>query len=134
MRGREPATVMIFWTAHIRQGEPPVLVREGFSWGAFCFGPIWLAAHRAWVPAALALAVGILIPVLLPSGDAVLAMVGLAVLLGLSGQDLRRWSMQQHGFRFTQVVTAPSDYDALGILLARRPELAGSFLPPGAAR
>ena len=47
---------MRFWTAHIRAGAAPVLVREGFSWGALLFGPLWLAVHRAWIPAVLALA------------------------------------------------------------------------------
>ena len=45
----------------LRPGAAPVLVREGFAWGALLFGPLWLAAHRAWIPAALALAAGILI-------------------------------------------------------------------------
>lgn len=123
---------MTFWTAHIRPSSTPVLVREGFSWGAFFFGPLWLAVHRAWIPAALALAAGILIVFLFPLGLAVVTMSALAIVLGLSGQDCRRWSMDHRGFRFTQVIAARSEPEALGVLLARRPDLAGSFLPPGA--
>ncbi len=59
---------MRFYTAHIRAGAPPVLVREGFSWGALFFGPLWLAAHRAWVAAALSLAAFVLIIVLTDDG------------------------------------------------------------------
>jgi len=125
---------MTFWTAHIRASSAPVLVREGFSWGAFFLGPLWLAMHRAWIPAALALACGILIVVLLPPGVAAVTMAALAIVLGLSGQDCRRWSMDHRGFMLTQVIAARSEPEALGVLLARRPDLVGSFLPPGAIR
>ncbi len=125
---------MTFWTVHVRAGNAPVLVREGFSWGAFLFGPLWLAGHRAWIPAALALAAGSLIVILLPPGIAGVTMFALAILLGLSGQDFRRWSMDHRGFTLAQVITARSEPEALGVLLARRPDLVGSFLPPGATR
>ena len=65
---------------------------------------------------------------------AVVTMFALAILLGLSGQDFRRWSMDHRGFTLAQVIAARSEPDALGVLLARRPDLAGSFLPPGATR
>lgn len=125
---------MTFWTAHIRSDRPPSLIREGFSWGALLFGPVWLAAHRAWIPAAFALAAAVLILVLAPPGEAALLMPALAVVLGLSGHDLRRWSMTHRGFVLSQVVAARSETEALGVLLSRRPDLAGSFLPPGTAR
>ncbi len=48
---------MKIYTALLKAGAEPVLVREGFSWGALFLGPFWLAAHRAWVPAAISLAV-----------------------------------------------------------------------------
>lgn len=111
-----------------------MLVREGFSWGAFLFGPLWLAGHRAWIPAALALAGGVLIVILLPLAVAAITMFSLAILLGLSGQDFRRWSMDHRGFTLTQVIAAQSEPEALGVLLARRPDLVGSLLPPGATR
>ncbi len=123
---------MRFWTGHLRRGVPPLLVGEGFSWGALLFGPLWLAAHRAWIPAALALAAGILILALTtgPTGPAL--MLALAVWLGLSGHDLRRWTLRQRGFALFEVVAARDEADAFAKLLARRPDLAGSFVPPGA--
>lgn len=125
---------MTFWTAHIRAGTPPVLVREGFSWGALIFGPLWLLAHRVWVPAVLALAAVVLIVVLTRDGTAAALLVALIVLLGLSGQDLRRWSLDHRGYLLAQVVSGRSELDALAHLLERRPDLHGSFLPPGTAR
>jgi hypothetical protein len=123
-----------FWSAHVRTGTPPVLVREGFSWGALFFGPIWLALHRAWIPAAISLAAFVIIG--FTTHDIVQAalLVALIVLLGLSGYDLRRWSLDQRGFLLAQVVTGRSELEALTHLLERRPDLKGSFMPPESAR
>jgi hypothetical protein len=123
-----------FWTAHIRSGAAPVLVREGFSWGALLFGPLWLATHRAWIAAALTLAAFVLIVVLTRDGVSAALLTTLVVLLGLLGNDLRRWSLDHRGFLLAQVVVARSELEALGRLLDRRPDLAGSFLPPETAR
>ena len=125
---------MRFWTAHIRSGTAPILVREGFSWGALCFGPIWLALHRAWVAAVLALVVTILIVALAPDGAAATWLIGLIVLLGVSGNDLRRWSLDRRGYLLAQVVVARDELEALGRLLYRRPDLRGAYLPPETAR
>ena len=125
---------MRFWTAHIRAGAAPVLVREGFSWGALLFGPLWLAAHRAWIAAALTLAAFVLIVVLAGADVAAVLLTALIVLLGLSGHDLRRWSLDHRGYLLAQVVVARNELEALGRLLDRRPDLAGRFLPPESAR
>ena len=125
---------MRFWTAHIRAGAAPVLVREGFSWGALLFGPLWLAVHRAWIAAVLALAASVLIVVLAKADIAAALLATLMVLLGLSGHDLRRWSLDYRGYLLAQVVGARDELEALARLLDRRPDLKGGFLPPEAAR
>lgn len=117
----------------MRQGAVPVLVREGFSWGALLFGPLWLAGHRAWTPAVLTLVAGFLIVALTPDGIGAVVLGGLILLLGLSGHDLRRWSLDHRGYLLTQVIAARNELEALERLLARRPDLRGSFLPPEAA-
>jgi hypothetical protein len=123
-----------FWTAHLRQGTAPVLVREGFSWGALLFGPLWLAAHRAWIPAVLVAVATVLILFLSGDGLMLALLAALILLLGLSGQDLRRWSLDHRGYLLAQVVTARGELDALERLLERRPDLKGGFLPPDSAR
>lgn len=125
---------MRFWTAHLRSDSPPVLVREGFSWGALVFGPLWLAWHRAWIAAVLSAAAAALILELTAGAAAAVLMCGLAALLGLSGHDLRRWSITHRGYMLTQVIAARSEAEALGRLLAQRPDLAGRYLPAGQAR
>jgi hypothetical protein len=123
-----------FYTAHIRSGTPPVLVRDGFSWGALFFGPLWLAAHRAWIAAALSLAAFVLIIVLTEGGVAAALLIALAILLGLSGHDLRRWSLDHRGYLLSQVVAARDELEATARLLERRPDLKGSYMPPQEAR
>jgi hypothetical protein len=118
----------------MRQGAAPVLVREGFSWGALIFGPLWLAAHRAWIPAVLTVVATVVILFLATAGVAVVLMAGLILLLGLSGHDLRRWSLDHRGYLLGQVVAARNEIGALERLLTRRPDLKGNFLPPEAAR
>ena len=125
---------MKFWTAHIRSGTAPVLVREGFSWGALIFGPLWLAAHRAWIAAVLTVAASVLILALTPDGTTVVLLAALILLLGLSGHDLHRWSLERRGYLLTQIVAAHDESEALARLLTRRPDLKGSFLPPETAR
>jgi hypothetical protein len=110
------------------------LVPEGFSWGALFFGPVWLAVHRAWIAAVLALAATLLIVALARGAAAAALFVALVMLLGLSGNDIRRWSLDHRGFLLAQIVAARDELEALARLLDRRPDLKGSFLPPETAR
>lgn len=125
---------MRFWSAHIRAGVAPILVHEGFSWGALLLGPVWLALHRAWIAAVLALVALVLIALLAEGAVMAALLAAVAVLLGLSGHDLRRWSLDHRGYLLAQVVAAHDELEALARLLERRPDLKGSFLPPEAAR
>lgn len=105
-----------------------MLVREGFSWGALVFGPFWLLAHRAWIAGVLALCVGIAFAVLTHGGLAVVLILALAWLLGLFGQDLRRWSLSRQGYLLVHVVAATDIDTALARLLDRRPDLIADAL------
>ena len=82
---------MKFWTAHIRTGAAPVLVREGFSWGALLFGPLWLAVHRAWIAAVLTLAATVLIVVLARDGAAA-ALLTRSIWQSAKAHSVRSWS------------------------------------------
>ncbi len=119
---------MRVWTVHLRDDAAPVLVREGFSLGAALFGPLWLALHRAWLPAVLVLAAGMAVNAL-ASGDARLVLdAGLMVLQGLSGHDLRRWSLARRGFTLVEVVAARNAETAFARLLDRRRDLGDRLL------
>jgi len=114
--------VRIF-TAHTRADSPPVLVREGFSWGAFIFGPFWLLAQRAWIAGVLVLCAFVAISVLAAEPARSLLNLALAWLLGLTGHDLRRGALERRGYLLAHVVAAGDGDSALARLLARRPDL-----------
>jgi hypothetical protein len=114
---------MRVWTAHEKPNASPVLVREGFSFGALFFGPIWLAVHRAWLPAGAMVLLTLLILLLSHPPASIVLILGLALLAGLSGRDLVRWSVARRGYLETNVITGRNYYDAQARLLAARPDL-----------
>ncbi len=118
---------MKIYGAHLKADAEPVLVREGFSWGALLFGPIWLALHRAWIAAAISLAATVLIVTLAPAPLAGVLGLALAVLLGLLGHDLVCWSLEQRGYLLVHVLAARGAEDALHRLLINRPDLASRY-------
>lgn len=117
------------YTALLKAGAEPVLVREGFSWGGLLLGPLWLAAHRAWIAAAISLAAYVLVAVLAPDPARGILAVGVAVILGLTGNDLRRWALENRGYLLVHVLSAGNRDDAFTHLLTHRPDLAARFRP-----
>ena len=112
------------YTAHLKPGRTPVLSREGWSWGAALFGPLWLAGSRAWIPALLELAGFIGVLALAPAGLVRPLLFGSFLFNGLLGRDLVRWSLERRGYALNHVVVAPDADAALLRLLSVRPELA----------
>src|SRR5271166_3488658 len=98
------------WTVHLRRQTLPRLIPEGFSRGAFLFGPLWLLSCGAWIPAVLQ--------------AAAYAIIALALLVGFSGNDLVSWSLGLRGYVLSGVVVARDAEGALLRLLEMRPELA----------
>jgi hypothetical protein len=117
------------YTALLKSDAEPVLVREGFAWGALIFGPFWLAAHRAWIAAAISLAVYVLIAALAPQPANGILAAAVALVLGLTGNDLRRWALEHRGFLLVHVLSAGNRDDAFTRLLTHRPDLAARFRP-----
>jgi O-antigen ligase len=114
------------YTAHVHPTAPPVLVAEGFAWGALIFGPLWLFVQRAWIAGVLALAAVLAILALTGGWATAVLLAALAWAFGLWGHDLRRWSLARRGYVFVHVVAAPDSDAALLRLLARRPDLIGA--------
>jgi hypothetical protein len=117
------------YTALLKADAEPVLVKEGFSWGALIFGPLWLAAHRAWIAAAISLAACVLITVLVPEPAGAILLVAVALILGLTGNDLRRWALENRGYLLVHVLAANGGDEAFTRLLSYRPDLAARFRP-----
>ncbi len=117
---------------HTRADAAPVLVPEGFSWGALVFGPIWLLAHRAWIAGVLVLCAWVL-AAFLPGALRPVLMAGLAWAAGVFGNDWRRWSLERRGFNLVHIIAARGAEAAFARLMAARPDLAAPDLKLGAA-
>jgi Protein of unknown function (DUF2628) len=116
------------YTAHTHTHRAPVLVREGFSYGAFVFGPLWLLARRAWIAGVLVLCADVVIFVLAPPDVRLIVSLGVSWLTGLFGHDMLRWSLDRRGFLEAHVVAAADEDAALARLLERRPDLISDAL------
>ncbi|MGN6538078.1 MAG: DUF2628 domain-containing protein [Mesorhizobium sp.] len=129
--------------------EPPgragsgdaVLVRDGFSWLAFFFSPLWLLWHWLWVEALLTfIMLGLL------SAASEMAGFGLAgslltllvsLFIGLEGQGLRLAALRRRGWRDIGVVEAQGLADGeirYTATLEAEPEPQAPVLMPDAAR
>ena len=120
---------MTSWSVHVRDGRPVVLVAERFSLGAMLFGPLWLLAHGAWIPAVLLGCAWVAAAVLTPAAAIPVVVLGLAWFAGLAGRDFRRWALARRGFRQDHVVVAAREEAALERLLRFHPRLAAGDLP-----
>ena len=108
------------YTAHLRPGRLPILVKEAFAWGAFLFGPLWLLWHRAWL-AAIGSAALLALTLLAPPALRPLLSFALLLLLGLVGRDCVRWSLRRRGYDAAHVVAGRSPDDAYLRLLDNAP-------------
>jgi hypothetical protein len=130
---------MRVWTVHTppeaeperrRGAEAPVLLlREGFAWWAFLFGGLWFLWHRLWIAFGLYLLAAIVIGVLLPESVRGYALFALQLLVGFQARDLRRWTLERHGWRLAGVIAARDEDGAWLRLSAERPDLAGAAAP-----
>ena len=119
---------MTSYTAHTKPDCPPILTPEGWSLGAAIFGPFWLLAYRAWIPAVLFLAVVLLVQLLTPPALGAVISLGLGVLSGLLARDAVRWSLERQGYELTEIVVARDHEGALARLLHARPDLRADAL------
>ena len=100
------------YSVHRRGPAELELVKEGFCWPAFLFGPLWCLARRewlgllAWLAASLALAV--LARLTLADPVQLAVALGFSALVGFVANDWRRWRLARAGWRLTDVVAAAS--------------------------
>jgi hypothetical protein len=98
------------------RAERLVFVREGFSWAAALFGPLWMLAHRMWVVLigfiVLELALEAALAALRASpGWMMTAYMAIQVAVGFEAAGLRRWTLARKGWRMIGSVTGDSALD-----------------------
>jgi NhaP-type Na+/H+ or K+/H+ antiporter len=113
---------MRLYTVHIRRNsEAPdhqaILVREGFSWGAFLFTVLWALWRRMWLGAFLILLGALLIDSLaqlanLDELSETVLFFAYALYIGFAGNDWRRRNLARRGFDEVAVVGARGIDDA----------------------
>jgi hypothetical protein len=86
------------------RAEGILFVKDGFTWSAALFAPIWLIVHRLWWPLlGYAATVGLLEAVraleVVNPGWITLASVALHTWIGFEADALRRWSLERSGWR-----------------------------------
>ncbi len=95
----------------LRHAERVAFVRDGFTWSAFLFGPLWMLRHRLW----LAFVAYIVLFALLgwaeydrrvPAGGETVIWIMLAVLIGLEAATLRRRKLLRWRWRDAGIVVA----------------------------
>lgn len=92
------------------RAESLVFVKDGFSWLAALFAPIWLIVHRLWWPLLGYVVLNGPIELVRWSGAvhpgwATLAGVALHLLIGFEADTLRRWSLDRKGWRLVGSVS-----------------------------
>lgn len=104
------------------------LVRDGWSWAALLFGPMWLVRHRMWWELAGFVAIIAAVSLgftLLGTNEAVqsLAMMLPSIGLAVGGNDLRRAALRRKGYEECGLVSGDSLDDCedryLGLLRDR---------------
>ena len=125
---------MAIYTVHVEAGDTSAanarFIREGFSWGALIFGPLWLLAHRLWLAFLVCCLVLILNASLayhlhLDNGAAMLLSTLSSVYIALEGNQLRRKNMERRGWPMVDIVSAEHSEAAEALFYSRWPAQTG---------
>lgn len=128
---------MRIYTVHYRRGRAGgdlVLVKEGMSWPAFFLGPVWALWHKMWLATLWLLAGAAVLGAIsavagfAAAGDSLLSL-GAACVVGVFGNDLRRWSLAHRGYTDEGVVMGASEDRAVARFIANAPLIAEGLRP-----
>lgn len=97
--------------------ERSVFICEGFSWGAFFFGPLWLLRHRLWVALSVWLAISAGLALWAEIASPTYAVIGalevlIQLALGFEAAELRRAGLSRRRFEVVGLVQGRRMRDA----------------------
>lgn len=113
---------MKIFSVHHKSTEPALIlsegletrfVKEGISWTALFFAPVWLVFHRMWLVlfATLVLyatAIAVADAIGLDAGPALSLVLVVNIIIALEGNNLRRWTLKRGQYQEIGVVTGRS--------------------------
>ena len=107
-----------------KAGENVILVKEGFSWGAFFFLSVWFLYQKMWMCALITIGIlcgSFLICDIMSFDQKIQAGVFFfwSIVFGLFANDLRCWSLVRACFSFVDVVSGENYEHALVSCLNR---------------
>lgn len=99
------------------EAERFTFVRDGFSWAAFVFAPLWMLGHRMWLVLAgyIVLSGAIEAALVLLGGSRLAASVAglfISLLVGLEASTLRRLALSRRGWTNLGIVSGEDLEDA----------------------
>jgi len=115
---------MSIYTVHMKETsdqpsafERAVFVRDGFSWWALLFGPLWLLWNHAWIGfliwSLIQFGLGLLMQnQIIHIGAQSLLELLIALALGFEAASIRRYVLRRRGFHLVDVVQDGSLADA----------------------
>ncbi|HEX2653657.1 MAG TPA: DUF2628 domain-containing protein [Xanthobacteraceae bacterium] len=96
----------------LRHADRFVFLRDGFSWSAFFFGPLWMLRHRLWLAALLYVifVAGIAAGLRAAGASNALTLIVflLGLLIGLEASSLRHAKLERRGWKNVGVVVGDS--------------------------
>ena len=95
-------------------------VKQGWSWPAFFFSPIWAMVKKIWLLGSLTLIGEIIIYAIFDSPNrlfsfADLVNIGISVVFWMQGNEWRESNLLSRGFKFVRTVTAANPEGALAL-------------------
>ena len=133
---------MAIFTAHAPPGvadaaaasDDILFLREGFSWMALLFAPVWAIVRGTWIVLLVwiaAVVLASLIAARFGESAGLVVYLGVALWLGLEARDLRRWHLALRGWQVVGIVAAASVHEAEERFFAKlAADAADGRLPP----
>ena len=95
-------------------------VKQGWSWPAFFFSPIWAMFKKMWFIGTLTLIGVLMIYAVFGSPDrlfsfADLLSMAISIIFGFQGNEWRESNLTSRGFRYVRTVTAANPEGALAL-------------------
>ena len=107
---------MAVYSVHVRGADlsglaEAAFLRQGFAWGAFWFGPLWLSRKGLWLALVIWAALFLILLVLgalglLSLGASLTLVLLLQLLLGLEANHLLEVKLEGDGYHFVEIIAA----------------------------